>query len=657
MSLYVFFYDKILGSARESRQVRLVGGREERAARIIGNHPHADIRLESQYVPKIAAAIRKEGDRWTLEAQEGRHGCLVDGDPLPPGKRLRIENGLVVDIFPFVLEFRAEVTGKDTGEEKEHVRWNQERVMELVRFVHREVVPEIRVELDELKTAPQVTDFLNSLEKRIEQIARNSEKIDEPLTDHLAGACLRSELLNGLMAIDSMAADAESQEVWHADNRWRKLSSAVMPLENELRHLRELIAAELKLEGTDQIRSRDDFSRNIRKIESSFWQVWRGYPARLHPEFKTYLALRQLKKDIKDIVYGYGPLEDLIATPGITEIMVVSRDRIYVEREGVIENSGRRFVSDLVTESIIQRMVNNVGGHIDRAKPMADARLRDGSRINAVIAPTAVSGPCLTIRKFTTQKYGVEDLIARRSVSREAIAFLKAAVTDRRNIVVSGGTGSGKTTFLNILSAFVDPRERVVTVEDTAELSLKMEHVVRLEAKGDNVEGKGGISIRDLVRNSLRMRPDRIVVGECRSGEALDMLQAMNTGHDGSMTTIHANSADGVISRLEVLVQLASETDLPIETIHRQIATALDLIVQLKRENDGRRRVVQICECAGIDPVTRKLRLKELFSASEGGELRPTGRLPSFLDRLIEKGLIGLDQFLPVMNPLPSTAG
>jgi Flp pilus assembly CpaF family ATPase len=367
----------------------------------------------------------------------------------------------------------------------------------------------------------------------------------------------------------------------------------------------------------------------------------------LHADFKIYLALRHLKKEIKDIVYGYGPLEDLISTPSITEIMVVNRDRIYIERDGVIENSGRQFVSDLVTESIIQRMVNNVGAHIDRSKPMADARLKDGSRVNAVIQPTAVSGPCLTIRKFTTHRYGMKDLIETGSISAEAAEFLKAAVEDRRNIIVSGSTGTGKTTFLNILSACIPKRERVVTIEDTAELLLKMEHVVRLETKAENIEGKGLITIRDLVKNALRMRPDRIIVGECRSGEALDMLQAMNTGHDGSMTTIHANSASGVISRLEVLVQLAADSDLPVHTIHHQIASAVDLIVQLKRENNGRRHVVQIAECAGIDPVTQNIRLKDIFLASPYCELRPTGRLPSFLDRLLEHNLIGLDRFLP----------
>jgi Flp pilus assembly CpaF family ATPase len=648
MSLYVFFYNKILSHSRESKRVQLFEDSADRSARVIGSHPNAEVCLESHYIPKIAALIRKGPEHWTLEVQEGRHACLINGDLISPGKVLAIQNSMVIEIFPYLLEFRLEQLEKADDHDQNLVDLLQERTTEVVRFIHRELVPEIRLELEDMKSSAELTDFLNSLEKRIEHIARQTDRLDAQLTDHLTGSCLRSELLNSLLAIDSQASENEGQDLWHSDNRWRKLASSVMTLEKELKHLRELIASDLRLDQREAIKCKEDFSRNIRKIEEGFWPTWKSYPNRLHPEFKTYLALRQLKKEIKDIVYGYGPLEDLIATPSITEIMVVNRDKIYIERDGVIENSGRRFVSDLVTESIIQRMVNNVGGHIDRSKPMADARLRDGSRINAVIAPTAVSGPALTIRKFTTQKYGIEELIRMKSISAEAAEFLKASVKDRRNIIVSGGTGSGKTTFLNILSAFIPKRERVVTVEDTAELSLKMEHVVRLESKTENVEGKGMITIRDLVKNALRMRPDRIIVGECRSGEALDMLQAMNTGHDGSMTTIHANSAEGVISRLEVLVQLASETDLPVESIHQQIVSALDIIVQLKRENNGQRHVIQISECVGIDPMTQKIRLKDIFVASPGSEMRPTGRLPSFLDALLQNGLIGLEQFLPV---------
>jgi Flp pilus assembly CpaF family ATPase len=275
---------------------------------------------------------------------------------------------------------------------------------------------------------------------------------------------------------------------------------------------------------------------------------------------------------------------------------------------------------------------------------MVDARLADGSRVNAVIPPLAVSGPCITIRKFPLRKLLIEDLVARQSLTPTVAEFLRAAVISRRNILISGGTGSGKTTLLNCLSDFIPDKERIVTVEDTAELQLKKEHVVRLETKEKNIEGAGAYTIRDLVRNALRMRPDRIVVGECRGPEALDMLQAMNTGHDGSMTTIHANSAEDVMLRLQVLVQMAA--DLPVASINQQIASAIDLVVQLRRGADGRRRVVQVSEVVGLDDERGGLRTKDLFRLEEDAEiLAPTGFLPSFMGDLIRVGKIRMETF------------
>jgi Flp pilus assembly CpaF family ATPase len=350
---------------------------------------------------------------------------------------------------------------------------------------------------------------------------------------------------------------------------------------------------------------------------------------------------------LKDIVFGYGPLEDLLRLPNVSEIMVVDKQHIYIERAGNLQNSGRRFISDAVIEAIIQRIVANVGRRIDRSQPLVDARLSDGSRVNAVIAPLAVSGPTLTIRKFPERKMIVDDLITRGAMTRTAAEFLRAAVLSRKNILISGGTGTGKTTLLNCLSDFIPDKERIVTVEDTAELQLAKEHVVRLETKSANVEGAGEYSIRDLVKNALRMRPDRIVVGECRGPEALDMLQAMNTGHDGSLTTIHANNSADVILRLEVLVQMAA--DLPVESIRHQIASAVDVIVQLKRMRDGRRCLSQITEVAGINPISNKLEMRDLFLLDdlEGGQaqLQPTGRLPTFIDELISTNTLNLKTF------------
>ena len=321
--------------------------------------------------------------------------------------------------------------------------------------------------------------------------------------------------------------------------------------------------------------------------------------------------------------------------------MVVKSDQIYVEREGVLELSGRRFLSDKITESIIERIVAGVGRRIDKSQPLVDARLPDGSRVNAIIPPLAVQGPCLTIRKFPAYRFTMDDLIEKRSVTSAAAMFLRACVVDRRNVLVSGGTGTGKTTMLNVLSSFIPHRDRIVTIEDTTELQLHQDHVVTLEAKQANVEGAGAYTIRDLVKNALRMRPDRIIVGECRSGEALDMLQAMNTGHDGSMTTVHANSTEDVLKRLEVLVLMA--VDLPVVSIQRQIASAVDIIVQIDRKPGGRRVVTQVSEVVGYDPDRNDLVVHDIFNFRDTETLLPTGYMPSFVDSLIEKNLLKLE--------------
>ncbi len=361
----------------------------------------------------------------------------------------------------------------------------------------------------------------------------------------------------------------------------------------------------------------------------------------LHQELRKYLILRTLKKDLKDTIFGFGPLQDLLRAPTVTEIMVVGVDQIYVERSGLIERSGRRFISDKVTEAIIERIVAQVGRRIDKSQPLVDARLPDGSRVNAIIPPLAVSGPTLTVRKFPAQRLTMDDLVEMGSVSKAAAMFLRACVIDRRNILVSGGTGTGKTTMLNVLSSFIPFKERIITIEDTTELRLHQEHVVTLETKPPNIEGAGEYTIRDLVRNALRMRPDRVLVGECRGPEALDMIQAMNTGHDGSMTTVHANSAREVIERLEVLVLMAAE--LPVSSIHRQVSSALDLIVHISRLPGGARVITQVSEVVRYDPEEDQIVVTDIFNYRDGVSLRPTGYLPSFIDSLMAKELLDME--------------
>ena len=354
----------------------------------------------------------------------------------------------------------------------------------------------------------------------------------------------------------------------------------------------------------------------------------------------------RLITDVQADVLGHGPLEKLLEDPDISEIMVNGPDMIYVERRGQIARHPSRFTSEEHLRQVIERIVSRIGRRIDESSPLVDARLADGSRVNAVIPPLAVNGSSLTIRKFSADPFQVHDLIGFGTLSPEMAELLQACVEARLNIIVSGGTGTGKTTLLNVLSSFIPEGERIVTIEDAVELQLQQDHVVRLESRPANIEGKGEISIRDLVRNSLRMRPDRIVVGEVRGGETLDMLQAMNTGHDGSLSTVHANSPRDAIARLETLVLMAG-MDLPLRAIREQIASAVDVIIQLTRLRDGTRRVTAVTEVQGMEGQTVTLQDAFLFDYSAGlgpdgkflGKPLATGVRPRFTDRFNELGI------------------
>lgn len=352
-----------------------------------------------------------------------------------------------------------------------------------------------------------------------------------------------------------------------------------------------------------------------------------------------------LRKIVLDEAVGLGPLEDLLADKSVSEIMVNAHDDIYVERSGRLEKTPINFSSNAAVLSTIERIISPLGRRIDESSPMVDARLKDGSRVNAIIPPLALRGPCLTIRKFSEKKLTTDDLLKYGSINEPMVEFLRTAVEQRMNIVVSGGTGSGKTTLLNILSNFIPLEERVVTVEDAAELKLVQPHVVSLEARPSNMEGKGQVTIRDLVRNCLRMRPDRIVVGECRGGEALDMLQAMNTGHDGSLTTGHANTPRDMLRRLEVMVLMAG-MDLPVQAIREQIASAVQIIVQQTRFGDGSRRITSITEITGMEQST--ILLNEIFNYQQQGfdehgrikgYYHATGQVPEFYEELSKRGI------------------
>jgi len=353
----------------------------------------------------------------------------------------------------------------------------------------------------------------------------------------------------------------------------------------------------------------------------------------------------RLAQEVLDEVFGLGPLEPLLADPTVSDILVNTHKHVYVERKGMLEATSVQFRDNVHLMGIIDRIVSAIGRRVDESSPMVDARLADGSRVNAIIPPLAVDGPCLSIRRFGRDPLTADDLLNNNSLTPYMLDLMRGCVKARLNVLISGGTGAGKTTFLNVLSSFISNRERIVTIEDAAELQLHQEHVVRLETRPPNIEGKGAIHQRQLVINSLRMRPDRIIVGEVRSEEALDMLQAMNTGHDGSLTTIHANTPRDALARLETMVAMAS-LNIPESAIRRQVSSAIDVVVQVSRLSDGTRKVVSLAEITGMEGeivtmqdifVFRKLGIRE--NGEVIGEFLATGVRPKFAEKLLVTGI------------------
>lgn len=622
------WYNHIIDAS--DRQTRNITTRLVR----IGRSPENDIVLDSPFVAAQAVTLKRTPAGWECESL-CFEGVQVGEQELGEGDRVPLQGHCTLRIYPYTLsidipdQYEEQLSEARSRLDNE---WSK-----LVRRIHLTLLQ--RMDLTLASNVREVSpDELLRVEHLVEDINRELGLAGAKRTEldlYIAGCCLHSLILSKLFD-ESNQGNYDS--VWNLKSSWTRLVSAIPDREEELSQL----IGHLSLEFPEF--NKADLTERIEVVERSFWTVWKNWGQQIHGDLIKYLVQRYVKKQIKDIVFGYGPLEDLLRSPVVTEIMVVDSDHIYVERAGILENSGRRFVSDEVTQAIIERIVARVGRRIDKSKPLVDARLMDGSRVNAVIAPLSVSGPCLTIRKFPPRKMGVQDLVKKGSLTPMVSEFLRACVLCRCNIVIAGGTGTGKTTLLNCLSDFIPDRERIVTIEDTAELQLKKEHLVRLETKQENIEGTGAYTIRDLVKNALRMRPDRIVVGECRGAESLDMLQAMNTGHDGSLTTLHANTSEDVILRLEVMVQMAAP--LPIDSIHRQIGSAVDLIVQLSRQRGGRRVITQVTEVVGVDPHKGGVILRDIFNFDHDSErLIPTGQLPTFIDRILSTGKVDLDAF------------
>ena len=600
---------------------------------VIGREDGNDVVLASPFVSRQHARILKDGVGYAVESL-GLNGITVANRLIPHKEQAKLDYGDEIRIGEFSLYMMAPAMRR-VGERKGDIT-PRKRVVDLEETMHTELLERLNLRVTSQSGAADSRHVALIKRHLLEIIVVHRRQIDDEMVLYLVREYLWRSVVTelarratGKLLYSYGFEETDSLNVKFEEAISRGVGDAIsaMPLQLGPLTLKE----------------------DIRKAEQAWADQLKRLMPRIGPELRDYLVYRMLSKDIEDVVLGYGPLQDLLEMPNVSEIMVVGRDRIYIEKDGVLQNSGRSFFSDQIVQSIIERIITPIGRRIDRSTPLVDARLPDGSRVNAIINPLSLSGPTLTIRKFARIPFTIDDLIDRGTISEGTAGFLRACVLGRMNMLISGGTGSGKTTTLNVLSSFIPAEERTITIEDSAELQLPQEHLVRLETRPANIEGKGAYTIRDLVRNALRMRPDRLIVGEVRGPEALDMLQAMNTGHDGSLSTIHANTPGDTLARLETMVLMA--VDMPIRAIREQIIAAIDLVVQIARMSDGTRRVTHITEVGGLDPETGQIITDDIFvlrrrlDTAEDIELCHTGYIPTFTDKLIREKLLSVEVF------------
>ena len=601
-------------------------------------HASQQIQLLSRLVSGVHAhfVLNKSGDWWITNLSKTNRVLVGDVNVeathqgvVKPGEEVRIGE------FSLVLVEQGQAQEVDPNADIRSLFVELEREIHLKLLKWIEVRREDNFELESDQARERILNYLDEiLNKLVEQ--QSIEFIR--LSSKFAFSNRLSHMItsgNKVYGASHTAYSANQHEVASYDSALARLGK---------RFVTEL---HLKCENSSM-------EHDVGALNDGFHEIYQTLELDFSRAMQIHLVREQIRHDIFDLVFGLGPLQDLIEMECISEIMVVSREQIFVEKFGVVEDSRRSFFSDEMLLAVIERIVQPLGRRIDRSSPMVDARLADGSRVNAVIPPLAVKGPCVTIRKFKTTPYRMEDLISFNALSNRTARFLEACVMNKQNIIVSGGTGSGKTTLLNCLSQYIPHKERIVTIEDTAEVQLLQPHVVTLEARPQNMEGSGEVTIEELVKNALRMRPDRVVVGECRGKEALDMLQAMNTGHDGSMTTAHANSPQELILRLETMVLMG--VDMPISAIRSQIVAAVDVIVQLQRTPDGRRCITHISEVVGIDQQTNEVIVEDIFKYIErqsnatstelnSDDFAHTGHMPHFIDTLLRNTNSSLGSF------------
>jgi len=594
----------------------------------IGRDQDCSVVLKGAFVARKHARIQLKGNQYFLE-NLSRSSLRVANRDVQPDQPARVEFGDEVQIAQYSLALvRPGKRGGDSDDRREL----QRRLTGFEQQVHAELIDRLNL---------RVTGHVNKRDQAyIQQIIQHLQQILDQHGQHIDADLQRHMVHMHLHRL--VIAEVVRQCSGKVQTEYRVSEQGVADPARE-RALTEIVAGLVDM--MPLLFDPTSVQEDLAVAEDAFEDLFDQQYDSLSDGLKQYIVRQVVSKDLLDIMLGFGPIQDLLEMANVSEIMVVGKDNIYVEKNGVIQPTTRVFFSDEVLMSVIERILTPVGRRVDQSTPLVDARLPDGSRVNIIIPPLSLIGPCITIRKFAWIPFTIDDLIERGALNEQTARFLQGCITGRKNIMISGGTGTGKTTMLNTLSAFVRPTERIITIEESAELRLPQPHVVGLEGRPANVEGRGAYTIRELVRNALRMRPDRIIVGEVRGAEAMDMLQAMNTGHDGSLSTIHANTPMDMVARLETLVLMA--VDMPVRAIREQIVGAIDLIVQLQRAHDGPRRVTHVSEVLEIDQESHLIRLEDIFRIHPSdNKLRHTGYIPTFASEMIQKKLLGVEMFL-----------
>jgi pilus assembly protein CpaF len=595
----------------------------------IGRDDSCTIVLKSPFIARQHARVIFKGNQMFVEALSSA-GTRVANREVAQGKPMRLDFGDEIQLGQFSLApVGTDRGGKDAGDSADL----QNKLMQLEQQVHAELLDRMNLRVTgHINKSDQA--FVSQMLQHLDQVL--TRKV-EGLTENILDYAIRQHL--GRLVNAEVVRQCQGK----IQTDYKEGDDRLLDPERE-RQITELVGSMVDM--MPLLFDPTSVSEDLAVAEEAFDGLYTQESKSIPKDLGRYIVRRSVSKDIQDILLGLGPLQDLLEMPSVSEIMVVGKDRIYIEKNGVIQPTSRTFFSEEILLSIIERILTPVGRRVDTSTPLVDARLQDGSRVNVVINPLSLVGPCMTIRKFGWVPFTMDDIIERGTISEPCAAFLQGCVIGRQNIIISGGTGSGKTTLLNVLGAYARPNERIITVEESAELKLPQPHVVGMEGRPANVEGRGAYTIRELVRNALRMRPDRIIVGEVRGPEALDMLQAMNTGHDGSLSTLHANTPIDAMKRLETLVLMA--VDMPMRAIREQILTAVDIVVQIARFADGRRRVTRISEVTEINPQTNQLCLEDIYVLKDAKQLqlRHTGYIPTFAEDMIERKQIGVEVFL-----------